>query len=257
MLLWLLAALVLPGALALSTDDKAAGALDWLLSLDLPLLLLLSVLVCTEIVSRAAQSGEHRWLGPAAERRSARFAFQVIRTLRALRWPAALVLAAALLAAGAGPHAEGFLELCGISVAATALGASMAGLLLRRSRDEVRTSQASRSRGLAALSWVPLRETARQLDLRRISLLALPVMLAAPMGVPAGEVALALMAWLPLLYLVTAAREAGNTSGAIRRWLRTSRIQPMQLRWLVWKHVTLAWLGSGIALWVTWQALRP
>ena len=186
-----------------------------------------------------------------------RFALAVGELLHATRWPLALVMAASLLAAGPGNNRPALAEFLVLSAAGTFVGASLGRLLARRADSAAAQSgnRNSRMHGLPILSFVPLWETRRQIEPRRLALVAMPVMLAAPMGVPAGHIAMALAAWIPLVYLQTAMRESGRTVAAIRRWIPLSALRPPQLQWYARRLVVSAWLACGVALWAGWQVL--
>jgi hypothetical protein len=257
LLLWFLPAFTLPLAIALFARESAAAALQWLLSLDLPLFLLLTTLICRETISRAARKTEYRWLAPATQSRPVRSMLAAAGLMHATRWPAALLLAGSLLASGSGNNRAALVELLWLCAAAPVMGAALGRLLMRRpggAAEEPRR-RATRVHGLAVLSYVPLWETRRQVDPRQLALIAMPVLLAAPMGVVAGKVAMALAAWIPLAYAEAAMREAGRTVAAIRRWMPQSALQPLQLQWFVRRLVAVAWLAGGIALWAGWQVL--
>jgi hypothetical protein len=166
------------------------------------------------------------------------------------------LLAGSLLAIGSRNDGAALMELLWLCAAATIMGAALGRLLLRRSgaADEPRR-RATRVHGLAVLSYVPLWETRRQLDPRRLALIAMPVLLAAPMGAVAGKVAMVLAVWIPLAYGEAAMREAGRTVAAIRRWMPLSALQPLQLQWFARRLVAVAWLAGGITLWAGWQVL--
>jgi hypothetical protein len=162
-----------------------------------------------------------------------------LQWLRVLQWPAGLVLAGLLLASGADPD-SGAGELMLAALVGVLIGGS-AALALRSERPVRRPAQGTRgsSAGLSALSRVPLRQVHHVLDLRRLVLVATPVMLAAPLGATAGMVGSGLMLWLPLVCAALVVREALAVNLALRRWLASAPVSDGVLALHVWKQVLL------------------
>ena len=242
--------------LTLANTQAAAAAAQWLLSIDIPLMLLLSGLVCSSILARSARRGEHRWLAPAIDSRAARWLLVTLGILGSLRWPLALALASVLLVAGeeSSRHLQ---ELLLMSLGGSLLGAALAAMLHRsREAAEGDGGVPARGRGLAALSWAPLQEAWRQMHLRRLALLSMPLLLAAPMGTPAGEVAAALAAWIPMLFLITSAREAARTVEVAGRWLPLNVLGSLHLRWWAWRYVAGTGAVCVFAAWAGWKVLQ-
>jgi len=251
--LWLVPAIAIPRSLSLADPRRAQSLLLGLLSYDLPLVMLLVVQVCTATLGELSRREAYHWLEPAIRSRAFRLGLFALGALRALRMPAVFLLVCLLLAAGGG-HPQDLPELLIIPLAGSFFGMSFARLLVRRP-DPAADARlpAAPGRGMAALSWVPLQEARRQLQPRRLSLLAIPVLLAAPMAAPAGDVALALLAWLPLVYLLTGMREAARVVAVLRSWLPASALRGLPLRWFAWRLVATAIAVCVLALWATRQ----
>ena len=259
---WLLPSVAVPTAFALAGEHHAAAAMDWLLSFDMPLELLLAAQVGTAIVALGSRPDRESWISPAVSRANAGRMLFLARLLYAVRWPLGLALAAALLAAGSALAEAHLVEVLLIAGFALIGGASLAWLLLGRRVDTTVHSpitKVSRTCGLPALSWVPLRETSRLLDPRRLALLAVPVLLAAPMGSAAEEVLRVLAGWMVLLYVGNWLRQAAHTARVMQRWMPRMNSSARHLHWFIWRHVLLATLLGAAALWLGWRltAVKP
>jgi hypothetical protein len=254
---WLLPAGVIPVALVLAGEARPEAALDWLLSFDVPMALVLSAQSGAAILALASRPDTEDWISPAVTRRAQGRALFLVRLVHAVRWPLGLALAALLLSVGGASQAH-LTELLLIVCFSILGGASLAWLLLSRRAAASGPSRSvgSSSRGLAVLSRVPLRETRRQLDLRRVSVLVVPLLLGAPMGTAVRQLLWALVVWVSLLYLGTWVREAIRTGQVIRAWLPRMQLPRMQLYWWVWRHVVLAALLCAAALWLGWRVMH-
>jgi hypothetical protein len=255
-------AIALPAAFALAGARHAAAAMEWLLSFDMPLELLLAVQVSAAIVALASRPDTEGWIAPAMSREVAGRLLFLARLLRALRWPVALALAAALLSLGSPRAAAHLVEALLFAGFAVIGGASLAWLLLSRrvaTRDHEMSSGFSAHRGFSALSWVPLHETSRQFEPRRLALLGVPVLLLAPMGSAAQEVLRALVGWVVLLYISSWWRQAEQAARAMHRWMPLVGQPARRLHWYIWRHVLLATLLGAAALWLGWRitAAKP
>jgi hypothetical protein len=255
-LCWLVLAIALPAALSLAGTQHAAAAMDWLLSFDMPLELLLAVQASFAIVALASRPDTESWISAPASRGTAGRLLFLARLLRALRWPLGLALAAALLSLGSPRAATHLVEVLLFAGFAVMGGASLAWLLLGRrvaGPGHAKTRRFSSSRGLPALSWVPLHETNRQLDPRRLALLGVPVLLLAPMGSAAQEVLRALGGWVVLLYISSWWRQAAQAARAMDQWMPRVGRRSSRLGWYIWRHVVLATLLGAAALWLGWR----
>lgn len=252
LLSWTLPCVLLPLALRI-VGANTAGLMrlstvqDWVLSFDIPLALLLTVVVtvqATPAVVRTPGQNDDAWILPPAGRLVA--LFQWLRNLwHAARWPVRFSLAGLVLALGTGGTA--LTEWLLIAVLALFAGMLLARLQAPSVSLAARMwSGTAHGRGLSALSAAPLRAARRQLDLRRVLFLCIPILLAAPMGTPVYRIALGIAAWMPLVYVATCCREAGNVVTAMQRWLPLPRAR---LRWWVWRHVLLLIIVGAAASW--------
>jgi hypothetical protein len=249
---WSLPCALAPLVLRIVGANTAKAAQDWVLSFDIPLALLLAVVVtvqATPATVRATGHNDDAWIFPLLNRRLVGV-FQWLRNMwRAARWPLRFALAGIVL--GIGSSGSALVEWLLI-----ALLAFVAGIVLARvqapspSVASRRWAGDSRGTGFSVLSTVPLRAAWRQLDLRRMLFLSIPILLAAPMGTPVYKIALGVAAWMPLVYLATCCREAGNAVTAMRRWLP---LRAARLHWWVWRHVVLLIIASAFAAWALWH----
>lgn len=255
LLLWLAPVVLLPALLVAA--GHAAAAREWLLSLDVPLALMLASHAGAAVAALRTGADAEAWVMPAGRRGVAGRLLGGARLLHALRWPLGLLLASGILMLGAPAASHQMRELAAMVCMALLLGALIAWLMTAGPRASSSAAPAaSRARGLAALSWVPFQETRRQLSVRRLSMLAMPVLLSAPMGARALQILLVLLALLPLVHLLGWYREGVRASAAIRRWLPFA---PVRLHARLWRHVLLATLLGAAAALLAWRsgALRP
>jgi len=251
-LVWALPCALAP--LALRLAGAAGAAQDWILSFDIPLALLLTVLVtvqATPAAVRPKDQDDDAWLTQVRGRRMVAV-FQRLRNLwRAALWPLRFALAGLLLTTGS--HDRSPTEWLLIGLLAFVAGMALARVQVPSPSLSSRAwSGTSNTAGLSALSAVPLRAAWRQLDLRRMLFLCIPILLAAPMGTPVYRIALGVAAWMPLVYLATCCREAGQAVTAMQRWLPLRRAL---LRWWVWRHVVLLIIACAAAAWPLWHFL--
>ena len=252
LLLWWVPSLLLPAAL--SVDPQLAGqALDFLASLDIPLTLLLATGVTLDAIGANASVEAEQWLwSPAFRPRSTRWLMRV-HWLLAARWPAGLALATALLSARAvaGQRATGELYL----MAALALLAGVLFIWMRWQRGREGRPGSGRprlARGTAALSWAPIHEARDRLDSRRVGLLLVPVLLAAPMNAQVGRVFSTLLLVIAAAFVVTVCRECSRVHSSLTAWLAAAAWTRARIALLVWRHV-LAGLVVVASLWLLWM----
>jgi hypothetical protein len=258
-LAWFLGAIVVPAGISLGGTAQRQAALEWILSLDIPLALLLAVQVGSTAVALASRANMESWISPRLRRGLLNRVLRMVRWLRAVRWAVGLVMAASILAWGDGRFSQSLAELLLLSFLGVAGGALFAWNVIGRPKivDGSAPRRLSRVRGWSVLSAVPFQQTSRQLDARRVAFLTAPVMLAAPMGSLVQQIAAVMAAWVLLLYVSTWMREASRTVVALRRWMPRSGVAPLRLHWLVWRYVILAALSSLAVLWVGWRVSSP
>lgn len=238
---WWGGCVVLPSILHFNAAASAT-ALDLLLSVDVPLTLALAAGVTLRARSIAGRRNSTRWLWPRAlEPQRVRWLFR-LRWMGLLQWPAGLAWAALLLSSGAHHGYDGAAELLLSGLVGLGVGVAAALAVGQRSsapRGESRGTATSRALGMAALPRTPFREVRDYLDLRRLMMVAAPVMLAVPVGASAGDVAAALLLWLPLAWLVLVIREAIGVDRRMRRWLVGARISNAAISFHIWRHVAI------------------
>jgi hypothetical protein len=248
LLLWVLPCVLVPLSLWTIGADRTAVQ-EWVLSFDIPLALLLTVVVAvqaTPAVVRASNPSDDAWILPLANQRLIATLQWLRDRWRAARWPIRFALSGLLLAIGTEWDAA-LTEWLLIAALAFVAGVTLARLHAPSTpRAAQEWSGTTRRQGLAALSAVPLHAARRQLDLRRMLFLCIPVLLAAPMGTPVYKIALGVACWMPLVFLATSCREAGHAVTAMRSWLPLS---PWRVRWWVWRQLVLLIIVSAAAAW--------
>jgi hypothetical protein len=250
MLAWWLPWVAIPLLMSLSGHAAADFTFDFLLSLDVPLALALSAATVLDAMNIESHAAADDWLWPHAFRPVRLRWLSRLRWLRLARWPAGLAIAALLLQFSAAVEPQALIELLLMALLGLACGACFAWVLRKPdpsvNRNDVRPRH---TRGLAALSWVALHESRDRFNLRRASVFAVPVLLAAPVGALAGDVAKALALWLPLLFAATVCQQAVRCHQWMATWLRTARTQWL-LAWWVWRHVMLGIAAIAALLWM-------
>ncbi len=88
-------------------------------------------------------------------------------------------------------------------------------------------------------------------------LLAVPALLAAPLGAPAGLVAKMLALWLPLLFVLIICREAVQVHGVLRSWLGVTRQSKLWLTYWVWRLVALGIAAIAMIGILWWKVGMP
>lgn len=231
----------------------AAGFTDLLLSVDVPLVLLLGA--ATTFGALRARERVHMddWLWPAQAKSRPLQWMRWLGWLAAARWPAGLVIAAALLRLGmTGREARSTTaELCLMGALALAGGWAVAWLLGTPSARIVHAHGVRRARGLAALSWAPLHEVRSRLALRRLPLLLAPAMLAAPLGAHFRQALAVLVVFLAALIVATGSREAWRVQSITRGWLRDTTMPGHRIAFWTWRHVAvgIVALTAAFLLW--------
>lgn len=254
--LWLVPGVLLPAICAFGGAALAGRALSVVLSIDIPLTLALASLVALDGLRARADATSCHWLhgalGPARVERMRTLA----ALLRAGRGPAVLSSAALLLGLGSR-NFTGMRELLLMAALACVAGGTLWWLLATRREPVARPVSATASTGgLASLSRIPLREAGRQFDMRRATLIAVPVMLAAPMGSTAGGVGMALAGWLPLTFVALCCREAATVHRVMHAW-QGHRVPAWRLMMLVWRYVALLLALVLLAVGLSAPVTRP
>jgi hypothetical protein len=221
-----------------------------------PLALLLALQSALASIAVASRPDSERWIAPAGRRGADGRLLWCARFLHAVRWPLGLALATLLLKPASRDDAGHIMELLVLAAVSLVCGAMLAWLLLNRKPTSVKPEPAAASTLPAswALSLAPLRETQRILDMRRIALLAVPLLLAAPMGTPAQQVLRALAIWVPLLFIASWSGQAVRIVRALRACLPRRAHQSLRLYWQVGRVVLMVALVGGLALWFGWRA---
>lgn len=252
---WWLPCILAPSFAAVSGSSIADSWLHFVLSLDVPLALVVAALTVQDALGIASGRTSEQWLWPHAFRPTSYRWVSRLRWLRMARWPAGLALGSSILAARATEQPEELFELCLMAllglISGTCLMWAMAGA---KSESRMQGKRARRGRGLSALSWAPLHEARDRFELRRISVLAIPALLAAPVGALAVDAAKLLTVWLLLLAVSMVHREARNIQSALHSWLRVSGRIRFTLALRVWRYV-VAGLIAIVALFLLWPGV--
>jgi hypothetical protein len=258
-LCWVLVAIAVPASISMAGAVQSRAALEWVLSMDIPLALLLAIQVGSTTVARASRGNAESWISPRSRQGACGRIVRTVRWLHVLRWSLGLAIAALLLARGDARSTQNLIELLLLLLLGVTCGVLFAWNLIVRQRPAKEPARRGIAgvHGLSMLSRVPFQQAARQLDARRVVLLMAPVMLAAPMGSLVQQVAGAMAVWVLLLYVSAWMREARHTVSALARWMPRSGLAPMRLYWLVWRYVILATLLAAAALLAGWRAVSP
>jgi hypothetical protein len=253
LLAWWLPCVLIPLAARLAGSKSSAAGLDFLLSLDVPLVLVVATLTALDAFRADSLASAEDWLWPRAFRPSRLRWLSRLRWSLIMRWPAGLAMAGVVLASGASAAPEQLAELLMMALLGLVPGSLFAWAIRRSSSSvENRPGALRRARGMNALSWVALRETRERFHLRRMMILSIPVLLAAPMGALATDVMQLLALWIPLLFLATVCRETTRTQDSMQRWLRASGRMQLRLAWWAWRHIVLG-VAAAVALYLLWK----
>lgn len=253
LLSWWLPSVVLPAAL-IHDPQRAGEALEFVASLDIPLTLLLAAGVTLDATAARSMVDADLWLWPPAfrppvARWMSRFAWLLVA-----RWPGGLALGTTLLSAGAGPGHRAAGELYVMAALALLAGALIIWMRGQKDRAGRPASRGPRlARGRAALSWAALHEARDGLDARRVALLLVPVMLAAPMNAQAGDVFRAMMLVVVAALVVTVCRECVRIQRSLEEWLRHAAWARGRIAFFVWRHAVVG-LVVGASLLMLWLA---
>lgn len=253
LLSWWVPGVVLPAAM-IHDRQRAGEALDFVASLDIPLTLLLAAGVTLDAITARSTAEADRWLWPPASRPPVARWMSWFAWLLVARWPGGLVLGTTLLSLGAGPGHRAAGELYLMAGLALLGGALFIWIRGQRDRAGRPVSRGPRLvRGRAALSWAALHEARDGLDARRLALLLVPVMLAAPMNAQAGEVIRAMVLVVVAAFVVTVCRECIRIQSSLGEWLGRAAWARGRIAFFVWRHV-IAGLVVGASLLVLWMA---
>lgn len=249
---WWLCWIVIP-LIGLANAEFAAATMRFLASLDVPLTLLLAFGVTADVRRFDIAAGRDAWLWPPSFRPPRVRWLLRLEWLMVARWPFGLAIAGMLLTIGASSFGRGEeTELW--MMAALALITALLVLWIRQgagARDRsVASARVRRARGLAALSWAGIHEAADRLHLRRLAMLCMPILLAAPMGADAAQVA-GLVAWfLGAVFIAQVLGECLRIQTDVQRWLPGAAMSPLALGVRVWRIVALGVLVLLTAWWL-------
>lgn len=248
LLLWWGPWVLLPVASWFSTP-LAAGYTDLLLSVDVPLVLLLGAATSFAALHAREHMRADDWLWPAqAESRSLRW-MRRLRWAASARWPAGLAIAAALLRPGLSGHEAGSAtgELWVMGALALAGGWGVAWLVGSPSARIAHATGVRRARGLAALSWAPVHEARSRLALRRLPLLVMPALLAAPLGAQFRQAMEVVVVFLAALIVAVGSREAWRVQSITRGWLRDTAMPAHRIAFWTWRHIVVGLVALAAA----------
>jgi hypothetical protein len=251
LLAWWLPCIIAPLVLILASTSYSSAVLNFLLSLDVPLTLVLAGATAVDALGVESRAGSEDWLWPREFRPALLRWMSLQRWLLVVRWPAGLVIAATVLASGAASPGA-YTEMLLMALLGLVCGSSFAWAMQRPAPSQQRPAGIYRLQGVPALSWVAIRDARDRFDLRRAMVLAVPALLAAPLGAPAGMVARMLALWLPLLFVLIVCREAAQVHGVLRRWLGVTIHSKLWLTYWVWRFVAMgiaALVMIGILYW--------
>jgi hypothetical protein len=256
LLAWWLPCVIAPLVLILAGTPYSSAVLNFLLSLDVPLTLLLAGATAMDALGVESRAGSADWLWPRESRPAQLRWMSLQRWLIVVRWPAGLAIAASVLASGAASQGS-LSEMLLMALLGFVCGSSFAWAMQRPAPSQQLPAGIYRLQGVSALSWVAIRDARDRFDLRRAMVLAVPALLAAPLGAPAGMVARMLALWLPLLFVLIVCREAAQVHGVLRRWLGVTLQSKLWLIYWVWRFVALGIAAIGMIGILWWKVGMP
>ena len=246
LLAWWLPCFFAPLFLLFAHRSFVSPALDHLLSLDVPLTLALTGATALDAMGVNSRNDAESWLWPRAFRPVSLRWMAHQRGIRILRWPAGFAMFVTLLASGYSYPPALVAELLLMAVIGLIAGSSIAWTLHGQASQKPRPVETHQLQGVTALSRVSLREAGERFNLRRAMILAIPALLAAPLGAPAVQVAGMVAIWLPLLFAVIVCRETAQVHRMIFLWLRGTIQSRLRLTYWIWRN--LAWGIAALAV---------
>lgn len=251
-LIWWLPCVIAPLFLVSAGGPWSLNALDFLLSLDVPLTLALAGATAVDALAVEARAGDEDWIWPREFISPKLRWISRQRWLFVARWPAGFAIAASLLASNTSLPPGSLAETLVMALLGFVGGSSFAWAMQKRADPSpLHLPKAARLQGVAAISWLAIRDARERFDLRRASLLAIPALLAAPLGAPAGEVVKMLALWLPFLFVLIVLREATQVHAALRRWLSRTLRSRLWLTYWVWRYIVLG-VAALVTLGILW-----
>jgi hypothetical protein len=251
LLAWWLPCVIAPLVFMLAGTPYSSAVLNFLLSLDVPLTLVLAGATALDALGVESRAGSEDWLWPRDSRPVQLRWMSLQRWLFVVRWPAGLAIAASVLSSGNSSPPESLAEMLLMALLGFVCGSCFAWAMQRPAPSQQQPAGIHRLHGVHALSWVAIRDARDRFDLRRAMVLAVPALLAAPLGAPAGLVAKMLALWLPLLFVLIVCREAAQVHGVLRRWLGVTLQSKLWLSYWVWRLVALG-VAAIVMIGILW-----
>lgn len=252
LLLWWVPWVLVPAA-SWASRQLAEAMATLLVSVDVPLTLVLGGLTTMGVLRARERAHEDDWLWPARPLPRSLLWMHRLRVIAAARWGWGLALGAALLwiRLRGTSTADAITELWVMSALALVAGWGLAWLVGNPASRVVHAAGTRRARGLAALSWAPLHEARSRLALRRLPVLVVPALLAAPAGAQFRQAMEVLLVFVAVLVLATLGSEARHVQAVASRWLRDSRLPRYRIAFWTWRHVATGALAVAL-LWMFW-----
>lgn len=254
LLLWWIPSVFVP--LASRLDPEATGrTLSLYSSFDVPLTLLLAMGVVVDARRHRSLPLVDAWLRSAViHSRAARWC-TLLHQLLIARWPLGLATATALLCIGGPAWTTGEAQqLLVMSVFGVLVGLMILWITVDQRRG-ARFNGPRRARALNALSWAAFHETVARLDSRRVALLAVPAMLAAPLDADVRSVLSLFLLYFPFVFLAMLCIECLRIQSTMHRFMPAGRLTAVQWTYWIWRHVAVM-LAVVIAAWVVWTQHR-
>jgi hypothetical protein len=250
---WLAVSFVVPGAIRASSTALAANILATILSFDVFLALGTAGVVCGLLLPRVAhaiKADADQWVIAAPYRRRWLWLNIADPVIRVALWPVAVLLGITVLGVGMEGARADVSEILFLAGFGTLAGGLLSLILAgkRTTRTDKPYPFSASVHGLGHLSWQPVVKLLDSFDLRRMMLVSIPVLLAAPLGALAVDVAKVLVVWLIGVALVMLVTSVFSVVSDTRHWLPPQLLPGTALAWRVLKHLAITLLLIVAAL---------
>jgi hypothetical protein len=250
--IWLSLAIGAPASIRAASPDAATAVLQFVVSLDIPLVLAFAGVVIAVLLPKMAEvlrRDPDQWALPPRYRGVETTLNVLLALTTASTWPLAVLLASVILGF-ANPAARSSLNetlsLMAVGILIGALGARIFHSTPHSAQDKPAWHRVGR--GFTHLSWAPFRKTLDEFNPRRLALLIIPVLLAAPMGVAAADVIVAAVVWVGAMYCLMLIRSAINVMTQTRRWISPFQLTSAPLRRYTLQYTVAFLVCVGLAI---------
>jgi hypothetical protein len=247
--LWFCLCIVAPIGVRISSERSANAAMQFVLSFDVPLVLAFAGIVAGVLMpalAAAVAKDADCWILPARYQGNARHLSVAVSCLQALMWPFGILAAVAIL--GLGNSSKNLPEIYLMFGLGALLGSIATYIFSNRRFVDIRVMPLwpSLGQGMTQLSWAPLRQLADVVQPRQLSRLAIPAMLAAPMGASATDVAAIFAVLFPVICCEVLVRATATVAADGRRWLPSRQLSAATLAHFSMRYVAVFFACSGL-----------